>query len=350
MFNLSNHPHRRYNPLSRRVGAGLAASHAAAVAGPGRETAPASRGRPMTRPATCAPATSAPAASATRTTTRTFVFDNDFAALLPDAPDGTFERGDGLACARERARHLPRSLLLAAPRPDAGRAWTPADLRRWSTRGSSSTASSARMPWIDYVQIFENRGAMMGASNPHPHGQIWATEHLPNEPARAGRASARTSPPHGRTCCAITSRWSCERQRIVVSNDISWRWCPSGRSGRSRRWCSPAARSAPARPAAGERDGLADMLKRLTTRYDNLFEVLVPVLDGLPPAARPTARRTRSGTCTRTSTRRCCARRRCASSWSASSCWRAAARHHPERRPSGCEASGGALPCGRVTR
>ena len=52
----------------------------------------------------------------------------------------------------------------------------------------------AAMPWIHHVQIFENRGAMMGASNPHPHCQIWATAHLPNQPStRTGMRSANTS-------------------------------------------------------------------------------------------------------------------------------------------------------------
>src|SRR2546421_161944 len=44
--------------------------------------------------------------------------------------------------------------------------------------------SLAAVPWMQYAVVFENRGAMMGASNPHPHCQIWGTEHVPNEPAR----------------------------------------------------------------------------------------------------------------------------------------------------------------------
>jgi hypothetical protein len=66
-------------------------------------------------------------------------------------------------------------------------------------------AELAAIPLVGHVQIFENRGAMMGASNPHPHGQIWANERLPNEPAKelAGSAPTRRT---ARACCATTSR------------------------------------------------------------------------------------------------------------------------------------------------
>ncbi len=56
--------------------------------------------------------------------------------------------------------------------------------------GRRSMRNWGARPEINYVQMFENRGAMMGASNPHPHCQIWATEHVPDEPATESEALA----------------------------------------------------------------------------------------------------------------------------------------------------------------
>ena len=53
-------------------------------------------------------------------------------------------------------------------------------------------------PWINYVEIFENRGAMMGASNPHPHCQIWANANVPNVPAREEQMQRAYLTEHGR--------------------------------------------------------------------------------------------------------------------------------------------------------
>ncbi len=77
------------------------------------------------------------------------------------------------------------------------------------------------MPEINHVQIFENRGEMMGASNPHPHCQIWATASIPEQPARELEAPAQVSAPSMEAACfATTSRWSkARRARVVCSND-----------------------------------------------------------------------------------------------------------------------------------
>src|SRR5262249_40552637 len=73
---------------------------------------------------------------------------------------------------------------------------------------------------INYVLIFENRGAAMGASNPHPHGQIWATAGLPNEPAREQASLAAYSQAH-RVCllCQYASIESARGERIVFETD-----------------------------------------------------------------------------------------------------------------------------------
>ena len=133
-------------------------------------------------------------------------------------------------------------------------------------------------PDIGYVQVFENRGAMMGASNPHPHGQIWATEHLPLLVAREQASQLRYFEAHGRTLLtdylAIEQR---DGQRIVCANEHFVALVPF--------WAvwpfeTMLIASRPVGALAAlddqQRNGLADILKRLTTRYDNLFQTSFP--------------------------------------------------------------------------
>src|SRR6185295_10809140 len=74
--------------------------------------------------------------------------------------------------------------------------------------------------WISYVQIFENRGAMMGASNPHPHGQIWATSYLPQHVAHEQEAQRDYYATHGRTLLAdYLEQELADGTRLVCAND-----------------------------------------------------------------------------------------------------------------------------------
>src|SRR5262249_13724619 len=109
----------------------------------------------------------------------TFVFDNDFAALLPGTPDGEFEER-GLLVARAESGRC--RVVCFSPRHDLTLArMSVGEVRSVVETWVREFAALASDPRIRAVQIFENRGAMMGCSNPHPHGQIWANETLPNE-------------------------------------------------------------------------------------------------------------------------------------------------------------------------
>ncbi|MGA9461561.1 MAG: UDP-glucose--hexose-1-phosphate uridylyltransferase [Terracidiphilus sp.] len=214
-----------------------------------------------------------------------FTFVNDYAALLPDAPIATSHSASALH-ASEPARgmckvlcfHPDHSLTLARmTRPEIRRvvdAWT----REYEELGS--------IDWIEYVQIFENRGAMMGASNPHPHGQIWSTGFVPDEPAAETRAQ-REHLDHTGHCllCDYLDAERKETERIVFENDhvaalVPW-WAvwPFEVMLVSKRHLG-------AMPALSgdERDALADALNRLTTRYDNLFETSFPYTMGFHQA------------------------------------------------------------------
>jgi UDPglucose--hexose-1-phosphate uridylyltransferase len=144
-------------------------------------------------------------------------------------------------------------------------------------------AAAAALPWARYALVFENRGAMMGASNPHPHGQMWVTGSVPNEPARERKSFDRHRAEHG-ICllCDYLQRESRHRVRLVCENDHFvalvpfWAIWPFETLVVSRRHVRTLGTLNDA-----ERDGLADLLKRLTTRYDNVFEAPFPYSMGV---------------------------------------------------------------------
>jgi len=206
----------------------------------------------------------------------TFVFDNDFPALVPSTPASAFDQGGLLAA---RAEPGVCRVVCYSPRHDLALSRMDCDaLRRVVDVWAEEFESLARRPEINYVLVFENRGAAMGASNPHPHGQIWATASVPNEPAREQESLATWRRTHG-TCllCEYVLVEAERRERIVLDNDAFtalvpfWAVWPFETLVVSKRHVA----SIDALDAAG-RHALGDVLKRLTTRYDNLFETSFP--------------------------------------------------------------------------
>jgi UDPglucose--hexose-1-phosphate uridylyltransferase len=137
-------------------------------------------------------------------------------------------------------------------------------------------------PEIRHVQIFENRGAMMGASNPHPHGQIWATEHIPDEPAAELANQLAYHRQHNACLLCDTLRVELEqRHRVVCENQEFvaivpfWAVWPFETMVLSRAHLA----SMDAFSAA-QQHGLADILHRLTMGYDQLFSTSFPYTMG----------------------------------------------------------------------
>jgi UDPglucose--hexose-1-phosphate uridylyltransferase len=134
------------------------------------------------------------------------------------------------------------------------------------------------IPWIHYVQAFENRGELMGASNPHPHCQIWATESLPNIPAREG-LSLFEYQKDKRSCmlCDYLNLELARRERVVCENEAFvalvpyWAVWPFETLVLCRRHLT-----AFAELSDQELVLLGDILRRITIRYDNLFQTSFP--------------------------------------------------------------------------
>jgi UDPglucose--hexose-1-phosphate uridylyltransferase len=205
-----------------------------------------------------------------------YVFDNDFPALLVQLSPGEVDVG-GLLMA-EAERGICR-VVCFSPRHDLTIPELElAALRQVVDAWAEQTEELGAHSFITYVQIFENKGAMMGASNPHPHCQIWATEHLPNEPAKELAAQLVYRADHG-SCllCDYLELEMVQGERLVCANEHFvalvpfWAVWPFETMVISRRHVS-----ALLELTGDERDGLADVLKRLTARYDNLFRTSFP--------------------------------------------------------------------------
>jgi UDPglucose--hexose-1-phosphate uridylyltransferase len=214
----------------------------------------------------------------------TFVFDNDFAALLPDAPPAALDVDGMLVASTERGRcrvvcFSPRHDL-SLPDMDVPTIRRVVDV--WTQQYEELGADRD----ISHVQIFENKGEMMGASNPHPHGQIWAQRSVPLHVTRESEMQGAHHQRFGRTLLADYLRLELARgERLVCENDgfvavvPFWAVWPFETLVVSRR----AVASLSALEDA-ERDQLADIIKQLTARYDALFDVSFPYSAGIHQA------------------------------------------------------------------
>lgn len=206
----------------------------------------------------------------------TYVFDNDYPALLPHT-EPRDEDVDGLLVAEsERGRCR---VVCFSPRHDLTLAtMAPCDIRRVVDTWVGEVLSLGADPAINSVQIFENRGAMMGASNPHPHGQIWATEHVPNESAKEGARLSQWRRERGTCMLCEYARLELERgERVVYRNPHFLAVVPYWAVWPYELLVLPLAhRAGLDQLSEQEKDGLADLLGRVTAGYNRVFSTSFP--------------------------------------------------------------------------
>ena len=276
-------PHRRFNPLS---GEWVQVSpHRTQRPWQGKVETTAAAEQPRYDPNCYLCPGNARAGGATNPEYRsTFVFDNDYAALLADIPIAEETSGELLMARTERG--ICR-VGCFSPRHDLTVSrMTVQELRPVINMWVEQCLELAAIPWIEHVQVFENCGAMMGASNPHPHCQIWANETLPNEPARELQSFRSYQQRHS-TCllCEYLQLEQSEGQRIVCENESFvtlvpfWAVWPFETIVVSKRHVGSLTDL-----TEQERTGLGDVMKQIATRYDNLFEVPFPYSMGFHQA------------------------------------------------------------------
>jgi UDPglucose--hexose-1-phosphate uridylyltransferase len=207
--------------------------------------------------------------------TSTFAFDNDFPALLPDTAIGRFDEGGLLVAEAEPG--IARVMCFSPVHDLTIARMEVAAIRGVVDGWCDQNAQLATLPLIRYVQIFENRGQMMGASNPHPHCQIWANHRLPDDIRKEQASQEGWLRSKGTCllcdCIALESngpRRVCENENFVALVPF-WAVWPFEILIASRRHLANFAGLHMA-----ERSNLADILKQVTIRYDNLFQSPCP--------------------------------------------------------------------------
>ncbi len=205
----------------------------------------------------------------------TFVFDNDFPALRGDTPS---EREDEGLLVAEGEPGICR-VLCFSPRHDLTLSdMAVADIERVVDAWIEETIALGGMPNIASVQIFENRGETMGASNPHPHGQIWATRHLPNELEKETHRQGEYFLKFGRPLLVDYLDQELERgERIIFTNDDFCVLVPFWAVWPFETMILPRRRIGGFDELSRlEKSSLAEALSQLTIRYDKLFGVPFP--------------------------------------------------------------------------
>jgi UDPglucose--hexose-1-phosphate uridylyltransferase len=215
----------------------------------------------------------------------TFVFTNDFSALKPIAQPIHYNEGSqGLLVAESEAGIC--KVVCFSPRHDLTSARmsakeTAAVIDVWMQMHQELGAQ----PGIRYVQIFENRGETMGCSNPHPHCQVWATETIPNEPAKEQLHQAEYWKEHGRCLlCDYVKSELADDARVVCQNEGFVALVPFWAVWPFETLIVSKTHLRDFSGVEGSQVLLADILKRLTTRYDNLFEISFPYSMGFHQA------------------------------------------------------------------
>ncbi|XP_052796859.1 galactose-1-phosphate uridylyltransferase-like [Mya arenaria] len=204
----------------------------------------------------------------------TFLFTNDFPALLEEGPAPEESSDPLFRCAEARGTC---KVMCFHP-------WSDITLPLMSLPEIRVVIDKLAEINIDlgkkytWVQIFENRGAIMGCSNPHPHCQVWASSYLSNEPSIKHRTQREYHLKHNSNMLLdYVNRELQKKERVILENE-HWVWLvPYWAVWPYETILLPKAHVLRIEDLTeSQKDALADITKRLLTKYDNLFEVSFP--------------------------------------------------------------------------
>ncbi len=276
-------PHRRYNPLGDEWV--LVSPHRTKRPWQGRQETPSKTALPHYEPGCyLCPGNTRANGQLTPEYAQVYVFDNDFAALLPD---GGLRNATDDPLFRAEAESGVCRVICYNPRHDLSMSlMTPEQVLPVVAVWQDEYATLGARPDIGYVQIFENRGLLMGCSNPHPHGQIWATRSVPDIPAQEDRCQTDWLLHQGECLlCAYLRRELENGERIVLQNASFAALVPFWAVWPFETMVLPKRHTVSlADMTSDEQADLASLLVGLTVRYDNLFQTAFPYSMGIHQA------------------------------------------------------------------
>lgn len=282
-FNFEEHPHKRLNVLTGEWV--LVSPHRTKRPWQGKVEAAAISTRPE-HDFTCylCPGNARLDGTINPKYTAPYSFTNDFSSLLKDTPEGNINNKGLLQASSEKGIC---KVICFSPKHNLTLPQMSEDeivkvIELWQTEYKELSKNK----WIKYIQIFENKGDIMGCSNPHPHGQIWAQSSIPVEPAKESIQFAKYYQENNKSLLSAYLEVELEsRERVIEENAHFvalvpfWAVWPYETMIISKRHIINILDF-----SEEENIALASILKRLTIKYDNLFETSFPYSAGMHQA------------------------------------------------------------------